>query len=298
MSTDSSDAAHDDENKNDDSSAAAAKEENDKMTLPLLTSVAPSELPMPGETSRLCVPFATLKRLQESYSRDVILLPRAWATSGRDIGVMVTILKVIQVMPSSSSPKDDNLILTECRCPCRMRIEIPTSDDIIPPVVNATRVHDDLLTADSLRAAVAEHEWAVWLNVLDVARLKRKLTPLYADTDREARVRAWAPKHYDRALTADEWRATPLTTQTAYARRAESFSFAVVRALTPDNDEDGDNGRGGSGEGGNGTGTQHDLLARAMDVTDTVQRLNIAQEAIERESTKIRVQLSIKNVIG
>lgn len=296
MTAGSSDAAHDEESENDDPAAAAA-EGDDTMTLPLLTSVAPSELPMPGETSRLCVPFATLKRLQKSYSRDVVLLPRAWATSGRDVGVMVTILKVIQVMPSpSSSSNDDSSILTECRCPCRIRVEIPSSTTennlLLPSFVHATRVHDNPLTVDSLRTAVAEHEWAVWLNVLDVARLKRKLTPMYADTDREARVRVWAPKHYDRALTADEWRATPLTTQAAYARRAESFSFAVVRALTPDNEQITD------ANGDDNAATKNDLLTRAMDVTDTVQRLDIAQEAIERESAKIRVQLSIKDVIG
>lgn len=189
-------------------------------------------------------------------------------------GVLLSVLKV----KPPTEPSDQ--LSAECRCPSRTRLEDIASaiQSSLPfPVASATPVHDVMAESHSERIALAQAEWRVWLDVLETFRLSRRLASVELSTEENSqRVRVWAPKHYDRLITLEEWQNTPFVTRQIWCRRAESFSFAVLRSMDA---------------------TQQQLQ-EAMRIENTMERFSLATNCIQTAQARIYAQLSLKDVLG
>lgn len=190
-----------------------------------------------------------------------------------------TLLNVTSVAPCDDG---SNLMHVECLASARVRLKHVEDDDSAAQkhftMGRVCALFDDVATEHEQRATLADAEWQTWLAHLETARLARRLgqdgSPRLVED--EQKVRIFAPKHYDRALSADEWAVTPEVTRYTWCRRVESFSFAVLRCLKPSDDD----------------------LWRAMCVQNTLDRLLIVADCIQREQARIYAQLSLKDALG
>ena len=151
--------------------------------------------------------------------------------------------------------------------------------------------------------AQADAEWALWERVRAASQLHRRLharrrggggggassledatTGVGAEADADAdsppslaqRVFVWAPREYDREITADEWAATPPEVREVWQARAESLSFAVLRRCASDDD----------------------CMRRAMEIERTTERLALAMEELEKAKAVALAKLSIDGALG
>lgn len=147
------------------------------------------------------------------------------------------------------------------------------------------RVRDARPAGIAERLGIADAEWAAWGLTQEVvalhARLGRRAGAVEAHErervfpiDQELRV--WAPREYDREITADEWAQTPHEVRELWQARAESLSFAVLRRCASDDD----------------------CMRRAMEIERTTERLALAMEELGKAKAVALAKLSIDSALG
>lgn len=244
-------------------------------SLPLITVPNERDLPTPGETCNVSLHHKVLQHMLTTRIRDFVVVGSYQLDAPDPRGAFLTLLNV----QPPTEPTDK--LSGECRCPSRVQL-----NDIVPPAVSSfsftttriTPVHDIIVESHTDRIALAEAEWEVWLNILETSRLSRRLAStqdFLLGTD-DQHVRVWAPKHYDRLIKFDEWQETPFVTRQIWCRRAESFSFAVLRAM----------------------GASAEQLQEAMKTDRTLDRLALANNCIQTAQARIYAQLSLKDILG
>lgn len=264
---------------------------SNERVLPLLTVPTDAHLPTPGETCFIDIPLEVLRRLEQSSSRDLALaasshLDNTITNHSHDnapnFSKTATLLTILRLDPTSIPTSSPTIMVhAECRCPSRLHLPTSTYTPIYTPTstsvhtVTAIAFHDEPVRSYSERVALAEHEWQVWLLTLENSRLLRRLaSSLHFKRPYDDHVRVWAPKTYDRLIAEHDWNLTPDVTRQVWWNRAESFSFAVVRAVHPES------------------------LKDVMGISCTIERLNVAMRCLENENAAIHAKISLKDALG
>lgn len=221
---------------------------------------------------------------------------KEWAKSVdvRTRGTILSILSVKNVVQDAITdmgPEDAAAppprIAVECRCSGRFDVlrlmeKIPEdeSGEALPwNVVQAecVPVVDWEVWDIADRRKLAAIEWNVWQSCREVASLLRKLRQPEENAPFVVQeLSVWAPAEYDREISEDEWAKTPLVTRGVWCQRAESFSFGILRCMESD----------------------ADAMREARNTTNTIERLDMAIQSIERKRAKTRAQLSLKNALN
>lgn len=275
-----------------------ADAESETFQLPIISVVHEENMLCPGEIRDVALDYFFFHSiLNEGGTMYGIVHADEWDPSGERStrGVVMTVLSIENLLQNRSAETGqddpDNLlprILVGCRCSGRFDVqrvvdgvlaEDAGPDSIVYSHVNAmcTPVRD--LEAESIadRQKLAILEWDAWNACREVASLIRKLAPLKGTAPLiEQELSVWAPAVYDRDISEGEWAKTPPPTREVFCRRAESFSFGVLRCME----------------------SEREVMREARLTTNTVQRLEMAIDMAEERKAYVKAQLSLKNTLG
>lgn len=275
--------------------------------LPIFPVPHDSSVPLPGDSRPLQLPLSFVRHLATSSHRSFALASHARLNAPSPLPVRASLLTVLNVAPARAAADH---IAVDCQCPCRLALHnvYPAPSANTHPVADALRVYDRPVVHHHHRARITETEWAVWQLLRQLAQLREKLgvcddvaspppgsgeqdgsispsSPSAPPTSqqpplggrlRDDQLALWAPRDYDRELSEAEWRRTPDVLRRMWSRRAESFSFAALRASAPSESE----------------------LAAAYEDECTLHRLEEVETSARRELSRLAAQASIKDALG
>lgn len=240
-------------------------------TLRLVTVPDESHMLTLGEVRDVALDYVLFNEILEGGSADFgVVNVGDWKTIPR--GTLLSILNVSNILPDVQ-PK----IEVECRC--SGRFDVTLQQQVAPPVwtllsARCNDVKDWMVYEYDDRVQLAAKEWAVWNSCRQVSSLLRQVhKPVSNEIAVEQQLAVWAPKGYDGEILEEEWRQTPIVTRRVYCERAESFSFGVLRCMDAD----------------------ENMMSRARGMTNTLQRLHLAEECVELKRARTQAQLSLKN---
>lgn len=249
------------------------------MHVPLLLAGSDVELPAPGETVSFNVPVAVLSQLKAMSSTSFVVAAAPHVeemTSGGTTFLIGLLLEILQLNVTDDTVdtmrlSNSSAMRAECRCPCRVRVTSVQQD----AVAVCSPFHDVFARTHGERVALAKAEWDAWQAVQECASAAARLgngkeeNGMLSDL-----IRTWAPRDYDRDIGLDEWDQTPVDTRDVWSRRAESFSFAVVREAAPRR------------------------LRAALVTTSTKARLAEGVEGIAEQRRRIAAKQSVREALG
>lgn len=238
----------------------------------LVTVPNESHMATPGEVRHVSLDYNLFKTILQSGSTTFGILSIEDWSSRR--GCVLSILNISNLLPDAS-PR----VEVECRCSGRFDAANISSAPTAWTLLSAecSPVSDWPVYEAEDRQQIADMEWRVWKSCCDVAKLMRRVR-----TDERGRIgveqelTVWAPKEYDRKVTADEWEATPLVTRHVWCERAESFSFGVLRRME----------------------APEDVMARARGMTMTLERLELCLESVELRRARAHAEISLRDAFG
>lgn len=141
-------------------------------------------------------------------------------------------------------------------------------------------VHDAWAQSIFERHRISEIEWDAWMLCQEVSqltqRLLRRTGEISTEIPMDAELRVWAPRQYDRDITEEEWRLTPVNIQQLWQTRAEALSFAILRRSE----------------------TDENRMRKALQLTDTSERLQMGIESLATQKAVCLAKLSIDGALG
>lgn len=205
---------------------------------------------------------------------------------------ILSVKNVVQEKGTTAAPDADSVtspkVMVECKCSGRFDVirlvgtdfvqDVETPPPLWKPVqaeCSAVRDWSCWEFKDRLKLAIVE--WDVWQSCQEVASLVKKLgvaSGAVLVAQRELAI--WAPKNYDRDISEHEWKETPVVTRAVWCQRAEAFSFGILRYVASD----------------------EKIMRTARGLTDTVKRLELAMECVEKKKAMTLAQLSLKDALN
>lgn len=239
--------------------------------LPLVSVPNESHMLTPGEVREISLDYSLFSTLLKHDTTTFGLLPPHMTTPSR--GVCLSILRVLSVSHAPPPPR----VAVECRCASRFDLKEPVKGPM-PRVWSAwsapcARIHDEFGDGIAARAALADLEWKVWTQCRETADMMRRVRDGGVVVDQELAV--WAPREYDRDVDEADWNKTPRATKEVWWRRAECFSFGVLRCME----------------------CEAEVMMRARDMQCCIERLQLAISCIHSRRARTSAELSLKNAL-
>lgn len=232
----------------------------------LITAAPLRLLPYPGESITVSLSSDELRALAASAPRNtpmraLLLQPPSGSSAAS------ALLSVSGARPIGGGAEADATAV------CRAHTTTSNAR-----IVTATRLHDwppwDANARTSLASAMCDAATMAG----ETRALRARLGAVDAGGDAWARLRACAPDSHDMELSASEWTGTPAATRETWCRRAELFSFAVVRYAGLDSMSD-----------------SH--RAEIWTCTETLYRVKIAIELLVVARSEAAAKVSIRNAL-
>lgn len=228
--------------------ASISDELHPPLVAPVVAVATATDLPTPGETHTVLLHFTVLRYLMRSQSRNFALSASNVSTTQ---STTIATLHTVQHVPPPSTDTPIDVLAVACSCEARAQLtRLPPDDnrsmDAEPKyffVANVAPIHDIPVSTYTGRQQLARAEWGLWENVSEVFALASKLSPAagkdfvpWVESDIQ-RIHVFAPREYDNDVSEKEWDLTPQGNRNMWSRRAEAFSFAVLRAMQPSDEE-------------------------------------------------------------
>lgn len=240
--------------------------------LHLLSASSLMDLPTPGETRELDLDFSLLTTILKANTKTFGLQPPSTdlITDMSSPGALLNILRINAVNQTSLSAA------VQVHCPARLAVQAmqPIHDGSSVRIAKAVAMHDNAIESHAHRASLADTEWSLWQSARRAASLLRKLSGSDGAIVAQG-LFVYSPREYDRQLSHEDWMRTPQRNRDVWARRAESFSFAVVRAF----------------------GGDEESFDKARKTRCTLERLDIGRNAVDDAIRYMTAQLSVEEAL-
>lgn len=266
--------------------------------IPVLTVPTEQHMLTPGELRQVTLHYSLFHTILQTGStlfgcvsiNDWSFSP-ALSARGCLLSIL-TIKGVIQERNVAAESDTDDVtspkVTVECKCSGRFDVSRLISTDFAPSVgarpplwklvqAEGNVVRDRSCREFEDRLKLAKAEWDVWQSCTQVTSLLKELgTASGATLIAQQELAVWAPKNYDRDVSEGEWRDTPMVTRAVWCQRAEALSFGILRYVSSDDR----------------------VMRAARGLTDTVTRLELAMECVEKKKAMTRAQISLKNALN
>lgn len=218
------------------------------LVVPVVVVPTAKDLPSPGETHTVSLHYTVLLHLMHNQSRYFAL---STLNESAIPSTTIATLHTIQHVPSPSKDVPVDVLTAACGCEARARLtRLPSTETMSTEpksnyffLANVVPIHDISVSSYSDRQSLTEAEWCLWQKVNEVFTLASRLSLVakndffpWSESDLQ-RIEVFAPREYDNSLTEQEWAVTPQGNRNMWNRRAEAFSFAVLRAMQPSDEE-------------------------------------------------------------